>query len=135
MNNDTTNRPALAEWLAVALSLLALDLLWLGWLGRPIYNAAIGHLLRPEANKVAALAFYLFYVSLIWYLAVRGNDHRQAARKGAALGFVSYGVYDLTNWAVLIGWPGWLVPIDWGWGIFLTAWAAWWGVEGGRRGR
>jgi hypothetical protein len=42
-------------------------------------------------------------------------------RRGAALGLVTYATYDLTNWAVLKGWPVLLVPVDVGWGIALTA--------------
>ena len=44
-----------------------------------------------------------------------------AARRGAALGLVAYGTYELTNWAVLRDWPALLVPIDIGWGVVLTA--------------
>jgi uncharacterized membrane protein len=47
-----------------------------------------------------------------------------AARRGAALGLVVYATYDLTNWAVLRGWPAYLVPIDVVWGVVLTASAA-----------
>ena len=47
-----------------------------------------------------------------------------AARRGAALGLVAYGTYELTNWAVLRDWPALLVPIDIGWGVVLTAMAA-----------
>lgn len=132
---SVSTRSAGKGWLATAVSLLALDLLWLGWLGRPLYNKAIGHLLRPEANKAAALTFYLFYVTLVWGWAVRGQNPMEAARRGAALGFVSYGVYELTNWAVLKGWPGWLVPIDWGWGIILTGFAAWCGAKRSHKSR
>ena len=47
-----------------------------------------------------------------------------AAKRGAALGLVVYASYDLTNWAVLRGWPAFLVPIDIAWGVVLTATAA-----------
>ena len=33
-------------------------------------------------------------------------------------------VVQLTNWAVLRGWPGWIVPVDVAWGVVLTASAA-----------
>ena len=88
-------------WFGTAVGLLVLDLLWLGTVARPLYNKANGHLLRPEADRLAALLFYLFYVSIVWFWAVRGQTSSVAAQRGAALGFVSYGVYELTNWAVL----------------------------------
>lgn len=91
-------------------------------MARPIYEKAIGHLLAPKANWTAALTFYFFYVTICWYLCVRSTEHaKEAAQKGALLGGVCYGVYELTNWAVLRDWPAYIVPIDWGWGIVLTS--------------
>ncbi len=49
---------------------------------------------------------------------------REAATRGAGLGFVAYATYDLTNWAVTAGWPALLVPVDLAWGVLLTTIAA-----------
>lgn len=112
-------------WISTALVLLGLDLIWLGVLARPLYDRALGDLLRPEALRLPALLFYFFYVSVTWLHAVRpANSVKDAMSRGAGLGCVAYGVYELTNWAVLKGWPGYIVPIDWLWGVVLTGAAA-----------
>lgn len=124
----------LREWGAIALTLLVLDLLWLGVLARGFYTQHVGHLMSPEANKLAALLFYVFYVTVIWATSVRGVQGRfEAWRRGATLGLICYGVYELTNWAVLKGWSPIVVPVDWAWGIFLTSTASAAGYLAGRQ--
>ncbi len=131
--------PALAAaTLATAAAMLVLDLLWLGIVARGLYASALGHLMRPEVHWPAALLFYAFYVAVIVSWAVLGTEGpRAAARRGAALGFVAYTTYELTNWAVLRDWPAWIVPVDVAWGIVLTAVAALAGkvAQGTLRGR
>ncbi len=111
--------------LATAAAMLVLDLAWLGVVARGLYVAALGPLMRPEAFWPAAALFYAFYVAVIVAWAVLGTQSPQAAaRRGAALGFVAYTTYELTNWAVLRDWPAWIVPVDVAWGVILTAVAA-----------
>ncbi|HYN43326.1 MAG TPA: DUF2177 family protein [Thermoanaerobaculia bacterium] len=111
--------------LATATAMLVLDLAWLGVVARGLYVSALGPLMRPEVFWPAAALFYAFYVAVIVAWAVLGTESAQAAaRRGAALGFVAYTTYELTNWAVLRDWPAWIVPIDIAWGVVLTAVAA-----------
>ncbi len=117
--------PPAAATLATAAAILVLDLAWLGVVARGFYTSAIGPLMRPEAYWPAAALFYAFYVGVTVTWAVLGTDGPMAAvRRGAALGFVAYTTYDLTNWAVLRDWPAWIVPVDITWGVVLTAVAA-----------
>ncbi len=117
--------PPAAATLATAAAMLVLDLVWLGVVARGLYTSALGPLMRPEAYWPAAALFYAFYVGVIVTWAVLGTDGPMAAaRRGAALGFVAYTTYDLTNWAVLRDWPAWIVPVDITWGVVLTAVAA-----------
>jgi uncharacterized membrane protein len=113
---------------ATGMTLLLLDLLWLGVLAADLYSSALGPLLRPQTYWPAAALFYTGYVVSVWVVAVRGRNASEAAKRGAAMGAYGYGVYELTNWAVLKDWPAWLVPIDWLWGTILTGLAA--GVGG-----
>ena len=67
---------------------------------------------RSPIDWPAALAFYLMYVTAIVVYGVRRTDSvKQAARHGAELGFVAYATYELTNMAVIQGWPAMLIPI------------------------
>ncbi len=108
-----------------AVSLLILDLLWLGVVARPLYDSALGPLKRPLMFWPAAGLFYALYVGAIVIHAVLGAvGGGDAARRGAGLGLVAYGTYELTNWAVLRDWPAVLVLPDIAWGVALTCAAA-----------
>lgn len=109
---------------AIAATTLALDLAWLGAVAKPVYDV-LGPLKRETPFVPAAALFYAMYVAVAFLHAVRpAKTVREAARRGAGLGFVAYATYELTNWAVIAGWPALLVPIDLAWGVVLTAAAA-----------
>lgn len=132
---DFTQRPAdihpvkaraiVLSALAVSATMLALDLAWLGLVAASLYGSLLGPLKRVEVYWPAALLFYAVYVAVIVFYAVFGSsDVRSALRRGGGLGFICYATYELTNWAVIEGWPATLVPIDIAWGVALTAIAA-----------
>ena len=111
----------LAATLATAATMLTLDLTWIGKVGRPFY-AVLGPLQRAEPYLPAAAAFYGMYLAVVIAWAVRPvATSRAAAMRGGCLGLVCYSTYELTNWAVIEGWPGALVPVDIAWGVFLTS--------------
>ena len=108
-----------------AATLLILDLWWIGVVARPLYDMALGPLKRPVILWPAAGLFYAFYVGAIVIHAELGAAGvGDAARRGAGLGLVAYGTYELTNWAVLRDWPAVLVLPDIAWGVALTSSAA-----------
>jgi uncharacterized membrane protein len=100
-----------------------IDLLWLGVIARGFYQAQIGHLLKPNVNWAAALAFYLIFVAGIVVLAVRPAVESEsllvAIALGALLGLVTYAAYDLTNLATLEGFPLTVAVVDMIWGMVL----------------
>lgn len=111
--------------LAVTMTTIALDLVFLGVVAKKLYDELLGPLRSPKVVWPAALAFYAMYVAALLVHAVMPSaSAREAARRGAGLGLVAYATYELTNWAVLAGWPAALVPVDIAWGVFLTASAA-----------
>lgn len=110
---------------ATTATMLVLDLTWLGVLARGLYDSSLAPLKRASVFLPAAGLFYAFYVgAIVAYAVLATTSPAAAARRGAALGLVAYGTYELTNWAVLRDWPALLVPIDIGWGVVLTAMAA-----------
>lgn len=121
------------SFLAVAVVMLVMDLSWLGLVAPKLYAAAIGHLMAPSANPVAAGIFYVFYATVTTGWATATPTAKAAGLRGAGLGLVAYATYELTNWAVLRDWPAWLVPVDVAWGVVLTGTSAWVGrrVRGG----
>lgn len=107
---------------ATAAVMTVLDLIWLGVVARDFYERSLQGLKRADTYWPAAAMFYLFYIAAITGLAILPSANtRDAAKRGALLGGVAYGTYELTNWAVLANWPALLVPVDLVWGILLTA--------------
>ena len=106
---------------AIAITMCVIDLLWLGILAQDIYNEALGPLRARNTVTAAAALFYIQYVLVIQYFAVMPSaTTKQAAKRGLLIGWIAYGTYELTNWAVIEGWPMQLVPIDIIWGLALT---------------
>ena len=102
-----------------------LDGLWLGRIGRPLYDARMGHLIADKPNMAAALTFYAIYVFGITFFATHpaivDGSWSRALLLGAALGFVAYATWDLTNLSILKDFPSSIVAIDMAWGTALTA--------------
>lgn len=101
-----------------------IDMIWLGWLGRGVYQHYVGHLLGT-VQWTAAIGFYLVYLIGITYFAsypayLQGSV-LAAAGLGALFGFFTYATYDMTNLATLDGWPWQIVIVDIIWGTVLGA--------------
>ena len=103
----------------------AIDLIWLGWLGRPLYKKYLGHLMATDTNWIAAALFYSLFILgiLIFavYPALKIESPKYALTYGALFGFFTYMTYELTNLAVIEGWSWQIVPIDILWGVILCA--------------
>ena len=111
----------LKAFAAVCITMTVIDLLWLGLVADSLYSELLGPLRAKEAVVAAAVLFYLQYVLiLVFYAVLPSPDLRTAAKRGLGVGWVAYATYELTNWAVIEGWPAALVPIDIAWGLLLT---------------
>jgi uncharacterized membrane protein len=112
-------------WLAAGILFLAIDMIWLLWLGRGIYVSEIGGLLRDPPNLAAAGLFYILYITGLMIMVVwpahQTQSVTQALLYGAVLGAMAYGTYDLTNLAVLKGFTTKIAIIDLIWGTVLTS--------------
>ncbi len=108
--------------LACATTLVALDLVFLGFLAADFYARTLGPLRAAEVVVPAAVLFYLLYLgAVLVHAVVPSPSSQRAALRGAGLGLVAYGTWDLTNWSVIAGFPAALVPVDMAWGVVLTA--------------
>ena len=123
----TPRQIAIAYGTAAAV-FLGLDALWLTTMADLLYRPALGHLLRERFAPGPAIAFYAVYVAGVVVFAVAPALHRRQWRRalgrGALLGLVAYGSYDLTNQATLKGWPWHVTLADLCWGVSATAVAA-----------
>jgi len=111
-------------WIAAAILFLAIDMVWLLWLGRSIYATEIGDILRQPPNMAAAGAFYVLYITglmiMVIWPAFQAQSVSQGLIYGALLGLIAYGTYDLTNLAVMKGFTTKIAIIDMIWGTVLT---------------
>jgi uncharacterized membrane protein len=115
----------LISYLLTMVVFLIVDLAWLGFIAKNLYQKYLGSLLSDKVNWTAAIIFYLIYVIGVSifaiYPSVNKNSASSALLLGALFGFFAYATYDLTNLATLKGWPVSIVFIDISWGIVLTA--------------
>ena len=117
---------SLLKLYAIALTtFLVIDLVWLGVVARSFYQTQLGHLMRANVNWTAAIGFYLLFVVGIVVLVVLPAIERQSLLRalllGGLLGLVTYAAYDLTNLAILEGFPLIVAVVDIAWGTLLCA--------------
>ena len=103
----------------------AIDMVWLGVVAKDFYRAQIGHLMKPDVNWIAAIIFYLIFITgLVVFVitpAIEKGQWTHALLFGALFGFVCYATYDLTNLAVTKDWPILVTIVDLAWGAVLAA--------------
>jgi uncharacterized membrane protein len=107
----------------ITLIMLGMDGVWLtvrAAYHRQVFAAIQGQPLQIRMS--AAIAVYALMVFAVWFFAVKpATDWYDAAGRGAAIGLVMYGLYDLTNYATLTRYPLHFTLTDLAWGTFLCA--------------
>lgn len=118
-------RSVIVAYVAAVVAFLVIDGLWLGVVARRFYASRLGDLLRRPIRVAPAALFYLCYAAGLVFLAVRPSQTDVAlasvALHGAAVGFLAYGTYDMTNLSTLRGWPLSVSVVDLIWGTALSA--------------
>jgi uncharacterized membrane protein len=117
-----------AAYAGTAIVMVALDMLWLGVIAKPLYQQGIGHLMAEQPHVGVAVLFYLLYALGVVIFAVApqhgGSSWATTLTMGALFGFFAYATYDLTNLATLRNWPLRLSLIDIAWGTVVSALSA-----------
>ncbi len=103
---------------------LVIDLIWLNYIAKDLYQKEIGTLLLKNPKLLPAILFYsLFIVAIIILAVIPGIEAKSLCKTlllGAVLGFISYGTYDFTNLATLNNWSVKVTIIDLIWGTSIT---------------
>jgi uncharacterized membrane protein len=103
----------------------AIDMLWLVLVAKNFYKQQIGFLMKPDINWLAAIIFYLLFITGLIIFVITPAMVRQswvhALLYGALFGLVTYATYDLTNLATLKDWPLLVTLVDLTWGSILAA--------------
>jgi uncharacterized membrane protein len=115
-------------YLAILLAFVLADLFWLRVIAVSWYEQGMGPLLSDSPNFVAAALFYLLFpIGLLIFAVFPAEELAgiwRVAGLGMLFGFFAYATYDLTNLAVVKGWPVGLSIIDMAWGSFLSGLAS-----------
>ena len=105
--------------------MVALDMIWLGFVAKSFYQEGIGHLMAEKPVVPVAVVFYIVYAIGLVFFAVLANEGTAGYGKivlyGALFGFFAYATYDLTNLATLKNWPIGLALLDMAWGTVVSA--------------
>jgi uncharacterized membrane protein len=109
---------------------LAVDALMLSFVMKPLFARHIGHLMAEPIRMSPAVAFYAAYVAGVIYLVSWPALAHNAPLllPAAVIGFMAYGTYEFTSYAVMRDWHWSMVLTDAAWGTVLTAFSAWAGV-------
>lgn len=114
----------------VAPFVLITDLVWLGVVMKGFYARELGELMRRSADglaprwSAALLVYVLIPAGIVLFVRPHlgeGATAPQALAWGAAFGLALYGVYDLTNLAILDKWTLRMTLVDILWGMCLCA--------------
>lgn len=115
-------------YIGVLLGFFAIDIFWITWVVKPLYDREVPGMLRAEPLVGAAVVFYLLYVAGVVFFAVvpalRSGGIKVALLNGAIYGGLAYATYAFTNYSVLEGWTLTLVVSDVAWGVVLSAFTA-----------
>ncbi len=115
----------LTVYASFLITFLVIDFIWLLGIAKTLYRSEMGALMATEPRLWVALAFYLLYAlgTTIFVIspAIAKQSLVYAIGFGALFGFFCYMTYDLTNLAVIEGFPARLAVIDIVWGAFVTA--------------
>jgi len=124
----TPRRRVLLAYPVTAAIFLAMDAAWLSNAADRLYRPFVGQLMAAQFAVAPAVIFYAIYFVGVVFFAVApslpGRRWRAALGRGALLGLVAYGTYDLTNQATLSGWAWQVTVADLCWGSFATGVAA-----------
>lgn len=112
-------------YITILISLLVLDIAWIGFVAKNFYQKHIGFIMAEKFALAPAVIFYALYTFGIMYFVVNpalaAKSLSNAVFRGALLGLLAYSAYDLTNHATLAKWPLKVTIVDMLWGTVLTA--------------
>ncbi len=103
----------------------AIDMVWLVVVAKNFYQEQIGFLMKPDINWLAAIIFYLLFITGLIIFVITPAMVKQswvhALLYGALFGLITYATYDLTNLATVKDWPLLVTVVDLIWGSVLAA--------------
>ena len=115
-------------FLVVLVLFVVLDFLWLGFVVKDFNLLQLAQIGRIENGdfqlnySAAAIAYILMALAVQFYVLPQVKMHDRLAKVfliGALLGLIVYGVFDMTNLAILRNYPIEFVVADMAWGTVV----------------
>ena len=90
-------------YLATAIVLLPLDLLFLGTIGKKLFNEHVGDMVQQSPRVIPAVLFYVVYLVgvVVFVNGPAPSAWRENLFYGGLFGLSCYATFELTNMAVL----------------------------------
>ena len=106
------------EFIVTAVLLLAIDAIYLKFIGGPFYSLAVKKIQGSEIKfrMYSAFIVYIILITGLYYFVIGPN---KTYKEGAFFGLVIYGVFDFTNHAILDNYSLSLAMMDTIWGMVL----------------
>lgn len=99
-----------------------IDSIYLKFIAGPLFRDGLPSLMRTNIIWWAAcMAWFLIVLgSYIFVFNYAQESFRNAVIYGGIFGFVLYGVYEFTNYAIFSSWTMRLIIVDLAWGVILN---------------
>src|SRR5690554_1557509 len=106
------------------LTFVFIDVLWLAFVARPLYQHYVGHLLLTNLRWFSAVIFYFMFIfGLFVFVLKPAISHKNfplTLKRALLYGLVTYGTYVLTSYITIDGFSLMIVVTDILWGITVT---------------
>lgn len=110
----------------IAVTALAMDAVWLTF--RNDYHQSLFRSIQHSSlipRVLPAIGIYVLIPAVLTLYAVQASHTvQEALQKGAVIGAILYGFYELTNYATFTNWPLSMVISDTLWGTVLCSLAS-----------
>ncbi len=108
------------SFLATLISIILLDFIVISSTILPLYNQNLFGIIKEEISIISSIsAWIIISFGISYFITPNSKNNKQSFKNGALLGLVIYGVYDLTNYAIISGWTIGMTIIDIIWGMLL----------------
>ena len=108
-------------YLSTLVILLPLNFLFLGTIGKTLFEKNVNDMILATPRMAPAILFYLIYLSgIVVFVNRTASNWTSNLGYGALFGLFCYATFELTNMTVLKHWEWVVVVADIAWGAVLT---------------
>jgi uncharacterized membrane protein len=110
---------------AMSVAIILLDYIWLGIVTKDFIISQFGSLVKVKDGgvqiklAVGILTWLIIAIGCYIFAVYPSDTLSKTMILGAAFGFISYAIYDLTNLTFIVNYPVKFVFVDIAWGTFL----------------